>query len=120
MKIPVVIFSALALFVTGSAMSASAFANTRSLTHYTTRSVNVRYGDLDLSSQAGVATLYHRLRGAADEACGPEFHVHSLNPAANRQNWEACYKQALDKAAARVDNRRLSQVVYDHTESMPG
>ncbi|HTD13318.1 MAG TPA: UrcA family protein [Steroidobacteraceae bacterium] len=35
-----------------------------------TRSVSVRYADLDLASAAGAAALYQRLQGAARVVCG--------------------------------------------------
>ena len=65
-------------------------------------------------------TLYHRLQGAAEEACGPVYQVHSLNPVADRRDWEACYRNALDSAAAKVDNRQLSQVINSHTGTVNG
>ena len=34
------------------------------------RQVDVRYGDLDLTSDAGATTMYDRLRTAAKTACG--------------------------------------------------
>jgi UrcA family protein len=59
----------------------------------------VRYGDLNLSSDAGVATLYARLRHAADQVCEySRFRV--VDP--------ACVTQAMDGAVAKVANGRLT------------
>jgi UrcA family protein len=59
-----------------------------------TRSVIVRYGDLDLQRDAGVRALYARLRAASRQVCGPE----PSGPGLRDRGYERCRRQALDHA----------------------
>ena len=61
-----------------------------------TRSVTVRYDDLNLESKAGSQTLYGRLETASRTVCSPE---ESRNLAMRRE-WSTCYANALDDAVA--------------------
>jgi UrcA family protein len=64
----------------------------------------VRYADLDLASDAGVATLYRRLRGAATTVCRP-----LQSPVlASRRAWRECHDAALAGAVAGIGNERLA------------
>ncbi len=64
----------------------------------------VRYADLDLASNQGVAVLYRRLRGAAERVCAP-----LKSPAlASRRPWRECYETALGNAVAGVGNEQLA------------
>ena len=70
----------------------------------------VSYADLDLSSEAGLVTLYKRIKGAADRACGPQ---HSYLVAGSlRQLWnnKQCYNDVLSKLVAKVNNARLDEI----------
>lgn len=67
-------------------------------------SVRVQYGDLDLGRDAGVDTLYARLRGAARRVC-EHSGTRDLRTFAMDS---ACSDQALDAAIARVNNPHLS------------
>jgi len=60
----------------------------------------VRYGDLNLSNDAGVAHLYARLRHAASDVC----QVASFRDLVDQQ----CASAALDNAVASVDNVKLT------------
>jgi len=60
----------------------------------------VRYGDLNLSNDAGVAHLYARLRHAADQVC----ELGSFRDIVD----QGCATQALDAAVAAVGNERLT------------
>ena len=68
-------------------------------------SVVVRYGDLDLNSQAGVASLHKRIRNAAESVCG------ELD---NRASWACvtrttqCVSEAVANGVAAVANPNLS------------
>ncbi|HEX4387840.1 MAG TPA: UrcA family protein [Steroidobacteraceae bacterium] len=68
-----------------------------------TRSVKVGYGDLDLSTQAGAATLYQRIRGAAHQVCGSDGR--SL---ADYAISRSCFNNAVSTAVATVNNPRLT------------
>lgn len=67
-------------------------------------SVAVSYADLDLTDAAGARTLYARLQSAAREVCGPEASVRDLRSTAD---YNACYRDALNKSVNGVDNDRL-------------
>jgi UrcA family protein len=67
------------------------------------KSIKVSYADLDLSTQAGAATLYSRIRGAARQVCGDEgtsYTDHAI--------WKGCFKRAVGDAVATVNNPRLT------------
>ncbi|HYJ39856.1 MAG TPA: UrcA family protein [Steroidobacteraceae bacterium] len=66
--------------------------------------VVVRYGDLDLNSQAGVASLHKRIRNAAASVCSQlETRILGLHDAYDR-----CVKEALSNGVAAVANPNLS------------
>ena len=67
------------------------------------KSIKVGYGDLDLSTQAGAATLYNRIRGAARQVCGYEG-----DSFADKAIWKSCFSGAIDNAVATVNNPRLT------------
>jgi UrcA family protein len=69
-----------------------------------TRSVAVRYGDLDLRHEAGVRALYQRLRMAAKQACGTLDTRHLAAHAA----WQDCRNAALADAVERLGNERVA------------
>jgi UrcA family protein len=69
-----------------------------------TPSVVVRYGDLNLNSQAGVAGLHKRLRNAAESVCGNlNSRILGLNDA-----FDACVADSLENGVAAVGNPNLS------------
>lgn len=64
----------------------------------------VRYADLDLSSNDGVAVLYRRLRAAAERVCRP-----MKSPAlSSRAPWRECYETALGNAVTGIGSERLA------------
>ena len=67
-------------------------------------SVTVRYHDLNLNSPEGIASLYGRIRGAADEAC------HSLKSRELEREsfWNECFNHAVANAVKAVHNAPLS------------
>jgi UrcA family protein len=75
--------------------------------HANTRSMTVSYRDLDLSGQAGVNTLYNRLRLAAENVCGPQGDGRDLTM---RFAWKQCYDGALDGAVRTVAHVGLSEI----------
>jgi UrcA family protein len=64
----------------------------------------VSYGDLDLRSNAGVATLYSRIRSAAREVCEPldDVMIKLL-----RAKYD-CRTDAVARAVAKVDSPALT------------
>jgi UrcA family protein len=77
-----------------------------------TVSVSVRYADLDLSRPGDVKVLYHRIRVAADAACGERELTGSHQRASS---WVQCVAQAVDEAVARVDRPALTAYHHVHT-----
>jgi UrcA family protein len=75
------------------------------------KSIRVGYGDLDLSTQQGVASLYNRIRGAAHQVCGYEGASFE-----DKAIWKSCFTGAIDNAVATVNNPRLTAL---HTGQSP-
>lgn len=70
-----------------------------------TNSVVVKFGDLNLDSQAGIASLHKRISNAAESVCdGLETRILSLQAA-----YKECVANAVDGGVAAVDNVKLSQ-----------
>lgn len=75
--------------------TASAFAGTPGAT---SRSVEVPYGDLDLTDEAGVETLQSRVRGAARAVCASAPRS-SLRDNIDYQN---CFAEAMQSGSRAV------------------
>ena len=82
------------------ALSAIATAGTRADTR-----VVVKYGDLNLKSDAGIASLHHRIRNAAETVCG-QYETRLL---ALREQYLACVEDAVNSSVAAVGNARLTR-----------
>ena len=83
-----------ALAVSGIAAAGSSDVN----------SVVVRYGDLNLNSQAGVKKLHKRIRNAAESVCSDrDRHFLSL-----RDGYEQCVDDATARGVAEVANSNLT------------
>ena len=68
-------------------------------------SVVVRYGDLNLDSQAGIARLHKRIANAAESVCDQlETRILGLQAA-----YKDCVNTAVADGVAAVDNANLSQ-----------
>ena len=68
-------------------------------------SVVVKYGDLDLDSKAGVASLHARLKTAAKFVCSPlDNRVLGL-----RDQYDRCVSDAVTQSVAAVGNTSLTQ-----------
>ena len=60
--------------------------------------VTVKFGDLNLNSQAGIASLHKRIRNAAESVCGQlETPILSL-----RSAYSECVAQAVTEGVAAV------------------
>lgn len=85
-------------FVAMLAAAAAVAAGTpAAATDTATRTVKVRYADLDLSTRAGRATLDRRIDAALEQVCG------SLGPTVN--NEERVIATCRTEAAARIASR---------------
>jgi UrcA family protein len=70
-----------------------------------TRSLTVRYGDVNLATIAGATTLYQRIQGAAHFVCGEAGRSWP-----EQRDWKDCYRGAINAAVASVNNPLLSAV----------
>lgn len=86
-----------ALLFTAAAACFAPAAEADTLHGLATRSVVVRYDDLDVGRPAGVEALYGRLVVAARRACG-SYERRNLRA---REQWHDCYTSALDDAVDR-------------------
>jgi UrcA family protein len=70
-----------------------------------TRSVEVRFRDLDLSTPPGAAQLYRRIQAAARSVCQYE-------PTSPREQtiWQYCVRPTVDAAVAKVNNPLLTEL----------
>jgi UrcA family protein len=69
-------------------------------------SVTVKFGDLDLNRQAGIATLYVRIKGAARRVCDQQAEDQSVN-----QSYPVCVRSAVSTAVAHIDRPMLTEYV---------
>ena len=87
------------------ALSAVAAAGTRADTR-----IVVKYGDLNLKSEAGVASLHQRIRNAARSVCSQ----HETRILGLRDQYVACVEDAMSSSIAAVDNTRLTRFHLSH------
>jgi UrcA family protein len=67
-------------------------------------SVRVKFTDLDLDHQAGIAKLYVRIKSAARRVCDQQ----AIDEPA-KQTYPVCVKRAMSTAVARIDRPMLSE-----------
>lgn len=79
-------------------------------------SLRVAYGDLNLASQAGVDTLYARLRSAAKRVCSPREDIRNL---LRHREWRQCMRSALDGAVGDLNVPALSRTHQAATGYIP-
>jgi UrcA family protein len=70
--------------------------------------VHVRYGDLNLASDAGTQSLLHRLSAAAHRLCDDR----GSRELARVVRAEACFRETLEAAVVAVHNERLSTLYH--------
>ena len=73
--------------------------------------VRVGIADVNLSSPQGIATLYSRLRHAADKVCGGEPDSRELG---RHTTWSKCVRAALDDAVLQVHSIGLAALHAQH------
>jgi UrcA family protein len=93
----------------GLALTLVVSTDARAETRMATRSINVSYQDLDLSSGAGAETLMRRVKAASRKVCGPA-------PLLARQireaiQYRACIDQAVTRAAMEAGNPTVVAVL---------
>ena len=77
-------------------------------------SVTVRFGELNLDNEKGVAVLYRRLQRAVEYVCGVE--PYSVSRSRTRQAAiDACYSATLSASVDKIDNLALKQM-YQNSE----
>jgi len=81
-----------------------------------TRSVTVKFGDLNLSSDQGIAKLYSRLRIASGEVCGPEPEFYYFS---DHGDWAACRQTALTRAVGKIGHPALIALHQQKTGVTP-
>ena len=72
--------------------------------------VRVSYSDLDLSANAGVVTLYKRLRRASSAFCGPQRSLAYAGSLQQLINNRHCYNDLLSQLVAKTDNAKLNEI----------
>ena len=85
------------------ALAALSLATTARAEKFDRVSVTVPYADLDLTSDAGAATLQKRLEAAADKACSRAWISESRSSAGRK----TCRAEALRDAAKQVADAKL-------------
>ena len=85
------------------ALAALSLASTAQAEKFDRVSVTVPYGDLDLTSEAGAATLQKRVEAAADKACSRAW-IFEAKSSAGRQK---CRAEALQGAAKQIADAKL-------------
>lgn len=108
------------IFVTLLAMAATAGAASTAQadtmkTHYD--DVVVRFGDLDLDSEADIKVLYARLGNAAARACGNGPVTRGMRA---RAEYRACVDSKLDRAVDKVGARNLYALHRKDTANSAG
>ncbi len=97
---------ACAIFVLGIPTIASAIPHVNDAGQLVVR---VSYADLDLSSEAGLLTLYKRLKRASNAVCGPRFYLEAGSFQQLKYN-KQCYRNALSKAVAKANSTKLDEI----------
>ena len=83
------------------ALSAASLANASDSTDG--RAVTVQYGDLNISTSGGGATLYGRIRAAAEAVCSPLDH----GDLSSRMHRKACVNQSIAGAVSKINQGSL-------------
>jgi len=87
-------------------LSPLAAANTIVSRGYGVASQTVNFADLDLTNSKGVATLYRRIRFAADKVCDSDEPT-SLS---THMHVRICAKEAIDRAVKDVNSHALTNL----------
>lgn len=91
-----------------------ALLNTAHATDPAPKSRTVQFADLDLNRAAGAATLFNRIKGAAQAVCGSHRSGVTLR---DQERYADCMRIAVSNAVARVDEPMLTEYVVNRTGS---
>ena len=80
-------------------------------------STKVRFGDLNLGTDAGVDTLYGRIKSAARQVCRES--VEPGDGLAAHKYW-GCYDKAIADAVSKVNNSQLTAMYQQNTHRRLG
>jgi UrcA family protein len=69
------------------------------------QTLRISVSDLDLSKTSDVATLYARIKSAAQQACGADVVTGSRLTSTSKKQ---CTKEAVDGAVSQINNASLS------------
>ena len=96
-------------FVAAATLAALTLAGTASLAHADalsdTEKQIVRYGDLNLATQAGLQALYRRIQNAAADVCGPSTVAGTRIVSAA---WKDCVSASVRDAILKVNHPSLT------------
>jgi UrcA family protein len=108
--------SALALAAAGTILYAAAAgaATADAAAPAGTPGIVVKFGDLNLGTEAGVHRLYGRLVQAANQLCAVEFNNHDLRV---MQMVQACRDEAVARAVREVASPRLAALAAAHSKA---
>ena len=73
------------------------------------KSEKVVYSDLNVVKEAGAQALYRRLQQASKRVCGVES-VQNAGGIRIMSEQRDCYRDAMNKAVARIDNPTLTAI----------
>jgi len=94
-----------------STVTATAFATPVTSSADGAPAVEVRFDDLNLSTERGTTALYHRITNAARQVC-PSQYVRGLSMVAASQK---CQAEAIARAVHDVNSPQLAMVFANHT-----
>jgi UrcA family protein len=77
--------------------------------------VQVSFGDLDLTTDRGIQTLYARIHRAADRYCSDRLHVTGSRLV---HGYGECVSDAIDNTVRAVNKPALSALHADRNKSM--
>jgi len=72
--------------------------------------IRVLYADLNLSNEAGVATLYRRIQSATMAVCGPQRSFREAGSQQQLRYNKQCYGDFLSKIVGKFNNPLLDRI----------
>lgn len=77
-------------------------------------SIQVPYGDLDLTKPAGAKTMMFRLRNASVDACGGEPYIREMR---ERRVFKICLRQTLAAAVQDLGSPQVAALFEEELET---
>ncbi|NOT40884.1 MAG: UrcA family protein [Alphaproteobacteria bacterium] len=90
-------------------LSATASADPSNFGHERV-TLNVPYGDLDLSRPAGAKTMVYRIRHAAADACGGEPYIREMR---ERRVFKKCLRVAIAEAVQELGSPLVASIYQE-------